>query len=214
MISFPIQLDELFADIGVAEASLTPSDPRSLLETRGGSIETMNIGQWLWHGTVSVNVKHAANQRRAEAAIEVLKQAGASFLATDLRQKFPIADLSGSELGSATPLLSQIEENRQQVGVSGLPGGYKLSQGDLFSFRYGEVYALHRVVRDVVANAAGDIPALDVFPRVSINAVIGAQITLSFPVCKAVMRPGSYAPSRHLPGYADGMTFEWVQSLR
>ncbi|MGR6752128.1 hypothetical protein ACU6QF_00180, partial [Aeromonas veronii] len=80
----------------------------------------------------------------------------------------------------------------KSMRLASLPGGFKLSVGDMLSFQYGAApsYALHRVEEDVVA-PFGATPFFEVFPHFRLGAATGVTVRLRQPRCLMMIVPGS-----------------------
>ena len=74
-------------------------------------------------------------------------------------------DPGGSVLGSATVTIASI--SGRQMSLTGLPAGYQLKWGDLFSVNYGTNpvrRALFEINEDITANGAGTTGNFEVTP--------------------------------------------------
>lgn len=212
--AFPVQIVDFFDAVGVVSATFHLPDIRTSGETGGGEIITMDTGSRLWKGSFSVSPKYTDEADEAQALGELLLQSGASFLITDGRKRGPRYDPNGAILGASTPTISAISADRREISIAGLPSGYILQTGDLVSFVYGGVYALHRVYGTRTANGSGNMSALEVIPAIRTGATAGANLTLIDPVCKAVVNPGSFQPQQQNAVITGGFSLEWTQTLK
>jgi len=214
-ISYPISLADLFGSLAIVSAVMAPRDPRVGLQTRGGGGNDMNVGHALFEGQVTVRPYYTQENREVETRVNLLKDAGATFLVTDGRQVGPALDPDGSILGASSVTLTSIDAGKRMIDLSGLPSGYDLSIGDLLSFQFGSgQYSLHQVARAATATGGGSISDLDIFPRVPQAAVSGVSVDLTNPTCKARMIPGGMTPATHLLVVSGGISFSWEQVLR
>ena len=213
---FPLPLDAFFRAVRPTILTMDVSDPRSGMETRGGDMVSMNVGSRLWYGSFSVRPQKTFTADKMAAKASILRQAGATFLVTDGRRKGPMSDPRGEILGAASPSIQSIATNRVEVDLIGLPAGYALTFGDLFSINYasGEKYSLHRVYGDHVANGSGVAASVEVYPPLPQGVNGTPAIQLIEPVCKAVVDPQSFQPQRQGAALTTGFTLNWTQTLR
>lgn len=156
-----------------------------------------------------------AEAGRPEVLIDILRQAGRSFLVYDTRRPAPLLDPNGTILGAATPTIHTLSADPRELRITGLPASYVLSPGDYLSFTYGTNpvrYALHRVVATTTA-VAGLTPLFEVTPAIRSGAVTGAAITLIKAHCKAVILAGSVETGSGRRTITEGIGFGYVQSL-
>lgn len=217
-ISFPLSLAQFLDGIGIAETTFDLSEALEVTETGGGQILVADYGPRLWEGSITVRAENHNDADRVVARAELLRQAGASFFVTRTTRLGPQADPGGAILGAATPSILTLAGNNRDMGVTGLPPGYVLTQGDLLSFTYGSPtrHALHRVIATVTANGSGNIPdhGLEVSPALRPGASIGTALKFLRPFCKAVTLPGSFTPQSQRSTRSYGYSFRWRQTLR
>jgi hypothetical protein len=215
-LAFPLSLANFFSLIPKVEATFDLDEAMLGNRTGGGEIITSSYGTRLWGGRITGRGHAYIDLDQITARIELLRQAGASFLITQSVRQGPQDDPDGAILGAATPQITTFSVNNRDVTFGGLPVGYTLRRGDLLSFTYLSSptrYALHRIVTPATANGSG-VTSTEIIPPVRPGFATPSNITLVNPVCKAVIVPGSYqAPIVSRQGRAT-FSFEWRQTLR
>ena len=215
--TFPLTLADFWLRLPVSEIAFDLGEAMENNRTAGGQQMSADLGERLWQGRVTLGRLTQAEADEVEPLIELLRQAGRSFIASDLRRPAPRIDPAGAFIGSAAVTMTAVSSDRRQVTLAGAPAGYVLSRGDYIGFSYGSGpvrHALHRLVETVTANASGVFPAAEVVPAVRLGTTPPHAVTLVHPFCKAVIVPGSFAPGRARRGLSEGLSFSFVQSLR
>ncbi|SOC20587.1 hypothetical protein [Rhodobacter maris] len=214
--SFPLSTAD-FMDILPIEAMTC--DLPEVVETSitvGGDVLQADLGAWLWQGEIKLDIMQDDEAERVIAMLDVVRRGG-SFFCYSAKRRFPRADLSGTGLGAATPVLSAVSADMCKVELSGLPSGYRLRFGDMLSFSYGvdpTRYALHRIAGDVSASAAGKAAGLVINPPIRSGFTLGAAVSLVKASCKAIIVPNSLSPGTRKSTITSGMSFRWMQTLR
>ncbi|MCB2126045.1 MAG: hypothetical protein IT508_11755 [Burkholderiaceae bacterium] len=215
MFTFPLQLNDFADGLRVRSQEFDLSENLRSTEDGGGRILTADAGPRLWQGTITVAPDTHNGQRAAQALAQVLRQAGASFLISDRKGKFPAADPDGSLLGAAAVTLSAPVAGADTISLAGLPAGYVLTPGDYLSYAYGptgEKIALHQVT--VGGTAAGDgTLTVGVVSRVRPGVSDGTAVTLIGAACRAIMVPGSFKPGTIGLASTAGFSFSFRQTL-
>lgn len=216
-LGYPLTLIQFFDDLEFSTGRFSLGESRQFNMNGGGQILDANLGARLWAGEVALTpIKHQ-ELAKAEARIELLLEPGTSFFAYDKRCTWPYADPTGALLGAATPTLGAVNVNNVDVTIAGLPIGYVLTRGDMFSFNYlsGPTRrALHRIVANVTADGAGNA-IVEVTPPIRAGYTLAAAIALNKPLMKAKIIPGSYKPSMGSPGkLSGGVSFQFTQTLK
>ena len=75
-------------------------------------------------------------------------------------------------------------------------------------------FALHELVAPVSADAAGLTGMVEVVPPIRPGAAVNSAVTLVAPACKAVVVSGSYQPGRQRGSLVEGVSFQFIQTLR
>ncbi len=222
MIASPIALSSFFdaASFGWSTASFFLPDNRRFNRTAGGLVIGSERGARLWQGSIQMIPLGHRDASFLDARMSLLTGSGMSFLIYDGRVAYPKADLDGSILGAATPVLNTVNANMNDITISGLPAGYVISNGDMIGYTYGSSpvrRALHKVaVGGSAANGSGVSPTLQVTPPIRPGYVAGATlVTLIKPAIAAQVVPGSYVPPNYQPGVISTPgSFDFIQTLR
>lgn len=184
--------------------------------TKGGEILTADNGARLWQGEITLDKATRAELAKIRPLLNLLRGAAGSFQLHDPLRPFPQADPGARLLAGYSPTISTLVSNRE-LSITGLPPGYRLQRDDLLHFRYGtnpSRYALHEVVSDATASATGVITAMEVNPPIRPGATVGTAVSLFYPVCKAMIVPESFRPGRSGPTLTEGVSFQFIQTLR
>ena len=218
-LTYPLAL-AAFADI-LPVAELTFHLPEQVAQSRtaGGEQLTADVGERLWTGRMTLGRMTRGEAGRPEVLVELIRQAGRSFQIYDRHRINPRLDPTGAILGASAVTIRALGTDARELSLTGLPAGYTLSAGDHLSFAYTHLgftrQALHRVVTTTVAaNGAGQTPMFEVVPAIRQGAVAGAPVQLKKAWCKAVAVAGSVGEAVRTATMSEGLTFEWVQTLR
>jgi len=216
VLTYPLAL-ATFADV-LPIASLTFHLPEQVIMSRTGKGEqlTADVGERLWQGRIMLGRITRSEAARPEVLIDLIRQAGRSFLIYDRYRTNPGADPTGSILGSSSVTILALGGDAREMSLAGLPVGYTLSAGDYLSFAYGSgLQALHRVVATtVVADGSGETVLFEVTPALRPGATPGAAVALKKAFCKAVAVAGSIEAANRYSTMTEGLAFDWVQTLR
>ena len=217
-LSYPLPTSEFIAALPIASVEFDCPEALEMSRTDGGEIITGSLGTRLWQGEVTLGRLTRDEARDAQTLINVARGSGASFFMHHTSQAFPKADPGGTLLGVATPSIASLPTDSRLISLKDLPAGYVLSRGDYLAFAYRsspERYALHTVVdASVVASGSGSTAAFQVQPNLRPGAAVNAVVTLVRPVCKAVIIPGSVSPGRQNRFLTEGISFQFIQTLR
>lgn len=213
---FPLQLNEFADGLRVRSQEFDLSENLRVTEDGGGRPLIADAGPRFWEGSITVTLNTHVEQRRAQALVNVLRQAGATFLINDRKGKYPAADPNGTKLGAAPVRLSGPVVGADDLTLAELPEGYELTPGDYISYAYGESgekVALHQVTMGGTAAANGTL-TVNVMPRVRPGVVDAAPVKLIGAACKAIMVPGSFKAGAIGLDSTAGFSFSFRQTLR
>lgn len=216
-LSYPLSYADFFAKLPVTSVVFRPVDSHQITGLGGGDIHRAELAPTRWHGSCELPTMRSRDAARIETLLMGLTVPGRAFFASKLSQIGPASDPLGDAISGYSPKIAEVFEAQSQLRLNGLPPGYQLSSGDLVSFAYGvgpQRYALHRVIDDVTASGAGVSPAFGLLPHIRPDAVVGADVQLVRPFCKAVLLPGSVSYGTTRGGKTFGMGFEFRQSFR
>lgn len=215
--SFPLSVAQFMAQLPIQDITFDIPEALETSETGGGEILTADLGTRLWHGDITLGDLTELERDHAFTMLDVLRRAGASFMAFDPRRPGPRHDLNGSILGGAQPRLSSVAANNRECRLTGLPAGYQLRRYDYMAFAYGANpvrFALHRIASSATADGAGLTGLIEVSPNVRPGWSAAAPVTLHSAACKAIYVPGSFEPGRRRGTMTVGARFRFQQTLR
>lgn len=214
-ITFPLPATDFAGILPVRRMSFRLDRSVTFSETGDGDLITHQLGQRRWVGEIELDREPILLASRVKALIEVLGEAGASFLLPDLTRRGPLADPAGVALAGSSPVLSAIDPGLRILGLSGLPAGYVLSAGDYLGWQYGSSpvrHAVHRLVNTVTASGSGVAAGLIVSPPVRTGVQVGAAVQLVQPAVKAKLVEEDYGMGGSV--LTDGAMLRWEQTLR
>ncbi len=216
-LTFPLSLATFFNGLQIGQGAVYLPSAVEQNQSGDGELFTANLGPRLWKGSASILKRVHQQAASAEALLSILRQAGGSFFAADIRQNGPAADPTGAILGASSPVISTLNANTRDIRLSGLPAGYVLSRGDYLSFAYGSSpvrYAYHQIAVGSVANGSGVTGDIEVTPNIRPGAVVSTAVVLVRPYFKAQIIPDSYQPAAGQGVQSSGLTFSFIQTLR
>lgn len=214
-LTYPLSRANFMDLLPIGEQSHNLPQSMELNRTGGGEQLGADLGDRLWQGKITLGRLLRTEAGRPEMLIDLLAQAGRTFLVHDTRRPWPLLDPNGTIFGASTPTIHTLSGDPRELRITGLPATYVLSPGDYFSFQYGSSpvrYALHRVVSTTTA-VAGLTPLFEVSPHIRPGAVTGTQVFFFKPACKAVILAGSVEAGVGRRTITDGISFGYVQSL-
>lgn len=213
-LSFPLSRLEFFSLLPISEFTMDLSETVEVSQSAGGELFAANLGARLWRGTVTLGRLTYAEAGEVEALIDVLREAGNTFMAYDVRRPYPILHPGGAG-GAVT--IKAIAANNRELSLQGMPAGFVMTRGDYIQFNYGSVprrTALHRVVVGAVADGAGVASDIEVTPNIRPGASVGIGVDLTRAACKAQIVPGSVNKGSARRGISEGISFAFQQTLR
>lgn len=184
---------------------------------RSGAIQTMELGEALWSGVFRTFAIEAKDRQMWQAWAMSLRL-GKTFLAFDPEKEFPAAygedvlDLLRAGGGAFDGTATLSAYTATSVTLVGLPASYQAKAGDMLSFPWSTVRALHQAIEDGAASAAG-VVTLSVEPPVRTSPAPGVSATVDLvrPACVMQMKPGTFTA----PGGFERqpVSFEAVQKI-
>lgn len=218
-VTFPMSIADFLDALPVKSVQFDLPEAVQMSRTSGGDILIDDVGSRLWQGEVMLGRLLPYEALDAQALIDLMRGAGASFLAYHTRFPYPRQDPEGLIIAGATPQIAALDAgDARLLSLKGLPAGYTLSRGDYLSFTYGinpVRYALHRV-QDVTVTADGSGVTLpfEVNPPLEPGAAIDTTVELTRAHCKAIIVPETTQTGRQQKFMRDGMSFKFQQTLR
>lgn len=215
-ITFPLPLADFYDFLPIASEEIAAVAQVTSSGTEGGEILTAEVAPALWRGRIALETMGQDCADFIASRLSALEIPGRAFYATSKRRAGPQDDPTGATVGGSSVTLTNVDGSGQ-VAFAGLPAGFRLVRGDLFSFTYGSSptrYALHRLVETGTADGSGNVSGLHVAPAIRTGWSNGDPVTLVNPICKAVIVPGSVNYGAGYKRWVSGMSFEWRQTLR
>lgn len=220
-LAFPLTSALFQETFRIEEYTLDTPGQQEISQTGGGEILVRDLAPRLWRGSITISNYRFDCGGSIRSKIDVLRQAGASFLFYDPRKPYPAADPNGSVISAwgGTPQLRSVATNKRDITLGGLPSGYRITTGDYISFTYGTNpvrYAMHQVVVGVTAPATANATTglIEVTPPIRDGWAANTTVKLVKPHFKAVLIPKSFNAGTMGDLSRNGMTFEFVQTLR
>lgn len=210
-LSYPVSLANFSNRLRVRRLSLHAPTPVKQSQTAGGEIIRARQGATLWEGQCGLSFDHHAPAREIRVMLDLLMDAGASFLLSPAGYAGPA---SGS-VGAGPFTLTSVAANNRDVTLGGLAASSVLTRGDYLSFTYGSNpvrYAFHQVVSLSAVASGGGAVTVEVFPPVQPGWSAGAVVLLKAPRLKAIVVDREAGESVRV--FHDGMSFTFRQVLR
>jgi len=216
--TFPASLDDFVAALPIRDCTVELPETVAVSRTEGGELITDNIGNRLFQGTVTLGRLTPYEADDAQSLIDVMRGAEASFMINDRLRRGPREDPDGSGLvGRDVTFRSLRGSDARQMALNGLPPFYQLRRGDYLSFEYQSNpsrFAFHRLAEDIRAFSGGSTDWFQVMPPVRPGVAVGAPVRLVDPMMKARIIPGSVKAGRKTRFVTDGISFQFMQTLR
>ncbi|MFN4172710.1 MAG: hypothetical protein ACK4GW_13250 [Pseudorhodobacter sp.] len=204
MLTFPLSLAQFWDRLPIADLSFDLGEALAQSRTGGGGILTADLADRLWGGTVTLGRITYAEASEVEVLISVLRQAGRSFRAHDIRRpECRVAPIPGG----ASPVVGAGGVTARTLAVAGLPVGFVLSPGD----HMGLGSMLHRIVTGGAANGSGQIAEVEVEPAILPGPGVGDPLVLSRASITATYVADSFDPGISRRGIVDGLKFSFVE---
>lgn len=213
--TFPVDLDDFFADIPIQTAVPDLGEALEVSETGGGELITADVGVRLWRMDVTLRPGSYREIEAIKAKLNMLRYAGRSLMVHSIPVLAPAYDPTGSILGASTVTVSAASS--REISLSGLPVGYQLKAGEFLSFSYGSSptrFAMHQLAEDATANGSGNMSLVEVVPHIRTGWVVGTNVRLINPQFKAIVMPGSTVAPSIAQQFSTGLRFSVQQTLR
>lgn len=215
---FPIWYGDFWERLPLSSYSFWLNDNLLTAETGGGEILTARRGQRLWHGTAQITPVSTGQADDVGATLDLLREAGTSFMVYDPARRWSQHDPDGSIQGSEVCSVFAVNANLREITLQGLSAGYTLTTGDHVSIAYGSGpvrYYLGKVAVGGTFQAGTPTTAtIELVPRLPSTVTQNDTVTLRRPVCKAVYVPESFRGLTRQPRADESFTFRWRQTVR
>jgi len=216
--TFPLSLAQFYDRLKIAPGpnwQLARYDQTSV--TGNSAPLAAELASPLWTLPVTLAPMPNAEADQILSIIEMLCHPGRAFYFSNPKRETPQSDPTGSILGGIAPTIQTLATNNHQLRLTGLPNGYRLTQGDMLAFDYGPAgqkrRALHRFTETMAATSAGLTPLIEVFPHIRAGALVGDSVTLIKPALLATIVAGSLDPGTADPVNTTGIKFTIHQRL-
>lgn len=216
-LAYPLTLAQFWDLLPISTVAMDCAPQLEMSGTGAGQQLTRELAPALWRGTVTLGNLTPAEAADALALLDLARQSGASFLATNLLRPYPAADPDAMILGPTAPTVQSIGATRRDMRITGLPARYVLTRGDLIGISWGASpvrYGIHRIVVGGIADPAGLTGWIEVAPALPAGLVSASAVALSRPAFKAMLVPGSVRAGTQRRGLVEGAAFDLIQTLR
>ncbi|SOC11472.1 hypothetical protein SAMN05877809_105294 [Rhodobacter sp. JA431] len=207
-LSFPYALDFLSDHIKAAQIPLTLRRFDETSGTARGQVWSTQLAPPIWTATVPLVARSWAEARAVDAKILALDGMAKTFLWADPAY---MSACYGRVGGNVT--VASVSSDRTAIGLSGLPPGYPVSIGDRLSVAHGtDRVWFATFAEEGVADAAGDLAELSVYPYVPFGVSVGAAVEMDRPYFKAMVE--DYTGFSAMPGkYSQGASLTLLQKV-
>lgn len=187
--TFPLTVPQFFGGLRILGCDLELPASIEYSTTAGGEVIQSEYGPRLWRGPVYLAAEYNRAAEKVRAKIQLLRGANRPFFVHPHPVCYPAYDPHGLILGATVPTIHTLNANNREMRITGLPPGYRLTDGDFLSFTYGSPsrYAMHQVISEVTASGVGLTPSFEVTPNIRPGAVVGADVQLIKPFFKAIL---------------------------
>jgi hypothetical protein len=214
-ITFPVALSVFASTLRVLESQFWREDFIETSGTARGDILTSEIAAPKWRARVALSGMTYEDAAAAQAMIELIGPHQQFYLYNPMKP-YPRHDPTGSIVAAATVTIYAVGSDNRSIRLQGLPAGYVISAGDMFSYSFGSNpvrRCLCRAVETVTASGIGLTPAFAVSGTLRTGTVSGLVVNLRKPFAKMMFAPGTFtAGSGTLSRVTTGMSFEAIEA--
>jgi hypothetical protein len=189
-LAFPLTASVFLDTLKIRAVKFFREDYVEMSGLADGQLLTAEIAESKWKATLDLAPMLDDDAAAAQALIEAIGPHN-KFNVYDPRKRGPRMDPTGSVLGSGAPVINAIGVNNRSLRFSGLPAGYRLSRGDLFSYSFSGRQTLARLAEDATATGAGITPFVEVSYPLRTGTGIGQVIRFVKPFARMQFLPGS-----------------------
>lgn len=182
-----------------------------------GNFIVSKIGPAYWMAEISLINMGNADAMQAQALMHKLRGGTRDFYLFDPRCAYPQSDPTGSIIGSATIINTEVNSDLMRMKFSGFPRRYVITPGDMFSFNFGpgNAYrALHQVVTGDTADntSTGATGWIEFYPPLDDpDLSTGKTIDWIKPSGRFKMDPGSFEAGTAKQMMTTGLSFRCKQ---
>lgn len=117
-LSFPLSRAAFMDLLPVQRMTFDIPETLSQTRTRGGEILTADNGARLWQGEITLGQITRGELAAVRPILNLLRGAGASFLAYDISRPRPQLDPDGSGLQGSTPAITALWANGREISLA------------------------------------------------------------------------------------------------
>jgi hypothetical protein len=212
-ITYPRALHDVFLD-KFEDFDFDHFPLGNLSQTASGEISFQEkVGGGVWTLSLATRPLRESEHGAAHAWYLSLRGGARSFKAYDLRRPWPMAygpsvlSLTRSGGGTFDGTCTVTAAGGETVSLSGLPAGYRFSEGDYLSFAWLGRQVLVKALQALVANSGGAVTALSISPWLLAGGAVPVTATLVRAWCLMRPVPRSWNGGRQKPA-----AFQAVQS--
>lgn len=215
-LTYPLLLPDFQDQLPIAQMAFYLRKSESISTTGDGAILSEEIGTPAWRCKIKLGPMAPAETSFVEVLLDAVTGPGRFFRLSPLQRVAPLYDPDGAVLGANLPAVNAVDHGLSTVDIAGLPAGYVLNRGDIFSMNFNtpKRYTLHRIA-DLIATAdgSGQMSGVQVEPNVPLSFTGTPQIRLLRPFTFFKLVPGSISPGTFNGWVTTDMAFEAVQTL-
>lgn len=186
-----------FADLlKVQDASFVQGWQQQRSVTGGGETRYADRAPSLWKADLTTIAMPLAEGEAIMALINSRAGGLKTVLLHNYRLPYPASDPNGSIIGATVPKLGTITD-RLHVAFTGFPPNYVLPPGTFFGLLFDTSrYYLGQIAEARVASGSGAVASVEIWPPLPASVVGALDVSVTKPVMKARITPGSAFPSK------------------
>lgn len=186
-----------FADLlRLQDANFVQGWQQQRSATGGGETRYADRAPALWKADLTTIAMPLADGEGIMALINSRAGGLKTVLLHNYRLPYPSSDPDGSIIGATVPKLGTITD-RLHVAFTGFPAGYVLPLGTFFGLVFDTSrHYLGQLVEARTANGSGAVASVEIWPPLPASVVGAIDVSVTKPVMKARIVPGSAFPSK------------------
>lgn len=208
-LTFPVPVSSFMDKLRIAEVRFWQQRYQTSSMTAGGSILAYEKSPPNWRAEIICTPQDIDDSLELEALVEAIGTE--RFHVYNPKRKYPRQDPDGTLIQGFLPVVYSISGDLRSIRVSGLPSGYVLSPGDMFSVSLtsGRIM-LHRVVSQTLASSGGLSGTFEVTPP--FVASVGRNVSFSKPTVLMRFLTDGYTAPMGQSLIDEGLSFQAVES--
>lgn len=191
-ITYPLSLAELFDRMAFEQQPWVLRKFEEMSGSGGGEWLTVKLSPDLWEVECRSTEMEFRDALALRSRLHLIGHSQAFYMCDVFRQ-YPQSDPTGSIHGSSTPQVKAVDSGREAMSIKGLPIGYVVSIGDLFSITAGSPSrtVLIEAAETVTADGSGDTAVFAVAPALRPWVAADDAVDLMRPAAKMKIVPGT-----------------------